>query len=150
MEKVVFKTNLTIFEYRRDSIYMSQRHSKLAINQTGPFGKIQQREIAYFNLVCDGTLGGTVDFASTLSNVNNNVKISNLLEFLVMLLFSSHCSHPIIICRKLHNYENIHWRDSFSITSKNLWQKSFFPFHLQFCKNILEWLFPMNLPLASR
>ena len=29
--------------------HMSQRHSKLSINQRKPSGKMQQREIAYFN-----------------------------------------------------------------------------------------------------
>ena len=48
-------------------------------------------------LVNDGNLRSTVDFALALSNVNN-VKIPDLLLFLVMLLFSSLCSNPKIIC----------------------------------------------------
>ena len=76
---------------------------------------MSQRDIACFNLVDDGTLKSRADFASTLSNVND-VEISDLLEFLVMLLFSSHCSHQKIIYRKLQYYENIHGGDSFLIT----------------------------------
>ena len=45
-----------------------------------------------------------------------NIKISDLLEFLAMLLFSSLCSHPKIICRKLQDHQNIHTGDSFLIT----------------------------------
>ena len=37
-----------------------------------------------------------------------NVKISDLLEFLVMLLFSFLCSHPKRIYRKLQDFENSH------------------------------------------
>ena len=44
-------------------------------------------------LVDDETLRSTADFTSALSNVNN-VQISALLEVLVILLFSSPCSHP--------------------------------------------------------
>ena len=48
-------------------------------------------------LVNDGTVRSTADFSSALSNVNN-VKTSDVLEFLVMLLFFSLCSHSKIIC----------------------------------------------------
>ena len=52
------------------------------------------REIAYFNF---GTLRSTANFALALSNVIN-VKISDLLAFLLMLLFSSLCYYPEIDC----------------------------------------------------
>ena len=45
----------------------------------------------------DGTLRNAVDFSSAFSNVNN-VKISDLLAFVVMLLFSSICSQLKIAC----------------------------------------------------
>ena len=51
-------------------------------------GKCSNRKLCTSALVNDGTLRGTSDFASALSNANN-VKISDLLECLVMLLFSS-------------------------------------------------------------
>ena len=50
------------------------------------FGKISQRKLRTSTMVNDGTLRSTADFTSTLSNVNN-VKISDLLEFLVLLFF---------------------------------------------------------------
>ena len=59
----------------------------------------------------------SADFASALSNVNN-VKISDLLAFHVVLLFFSLYSHLIFATeaytsRKLQNYENIHGENSF-------------------------------------
>ena len=72
------------------------------------------------------TVRSTAGFASALSNVNN-VKISDLLEVFVMLLFSSLCFHLRIICRRLQVYENIHGGDSFLITEKNC-GRSFFRF----------------------
>ena len=66
-------------------------------------------------LINDGTLRSTADFLSALSNVNN-VKMSDLLEFLVMLLFSSLCPHSKIIYGGgvyFQDYENIHGGDSF-------------------------------------
>ena len=77
-------------------------------------------------LVNDGTLRSTANFASKLRNVNN-VKIADLLEFPVMLLFSSHCSHPKIICRKLQDYENINGGYCFLMTLK-ISGRIFFPF----------------------
>ena len=84
-------------------------------------GKCSKGKLRNSSLVNDGTLRSTANVASVLSNVNN-VKVSNLLEFLVMLLFFSLCSYPKIICRKLQDYgEIIFW----------------FHFHLQLCKNYL-------------
>ena len=88
-----------VFTYDRP-FHMSQKHSKLSMNQTEPFGKIYQQEIAYFKLWFMTTLRSTADFASALSNVNN-VKITDLFEFLVMFWFSCLCSHKKINCRKL-------------------------------------------------
>ena len=59
-------------------------------------GKYSNAKLRTSTLINDGTLRSTADFASTLSNINN-VKISDRLEFLVMLLFFSHFSHPKII-----------------------------------------------------
>ena len=66
--------------------------------------------------------------------------MSDLLDLLVMLLFSSHCSQLKIICGKLQGYENIHGGDSFLITLKKSLVEVFLHFHLQFFENILEWL----------
>ena len=90
-------------------IFTSQRHSKLSMNQ------VATRNCVSSTLVNVETLRSKADFTSTFSNANK-VKISDLLEFLVMLLFSSHCSHPKITCRKLPDHENIHAGDSFLIT----------------------------------
>ena len=79
-------------------------------------------------LANEETLKSTADFVSALRNANN-VKIFDLLEVLVMLLFSSLCSHTKVFCRKLQDYENIHWGGVS------------FHFHLQLCKSILEWTF---------
>ena len=82
-------------------------------------------------LVNEGTLRSTAVFSSTLSNVNK-VKISDLLEFLVMLLFSSLFSQTKTICRKLQDMKKSMGEFFFDRIS--------FHFHLQLCKNILEWL----------
>ena len=81
------------------------------------FGKCSNGKLRTSTLANNKTLRSTADFASALSNVNN-VKISDLLEFLVMLLFSSFCFQSKIICRKLHDFENIHGRDSSLITCR--------------------------------
>ena len=73
-------------------------------------GKCSKRNLRTSTLVNGGTLRSTADFASALRNVNN-VEISDLLEFFVLLLVSSLCSHLKIICRKLQEYENIHGGD---------------------------------------
>ena len=57
-------------------------------------GKCSSRKLCTWTLVNVETLRSTADFASALSNVNK-VKISNLLEFLVMLLF-----FPFVLTRK--------------------------------------------------
>ena len=57
-------------------------------------GKCSNRKLRTSTLANDGTLRSTGDFPSALSNINN-VKISNLLEFLIMPLFSS-----LILTRK--------------------------------------------------
>ena len=51
-------------------------------------GKCSNEILSALSLLDDGTLGTTAKFASALSIVNI-VKISDLLAFLVMLLFSS-------------------------------------------------------------
>ena len=56
-------------------------------------GKCSNGKLRTLTLANDGTLRSPADFASALSYINN-VKISDLLEFLVMLLFSSLCSRP--------------------------------------------------------
>ena len=56
-------------------------------------GKNSNGELRNSTLVNDGTLRSTADFASALSNVNN-VKISDLLEFLLMLFFFSPLFSP--------------------------------------------------------
>ena len=62
------------------------------MNQTEPSGIMQQRESGCLTLVNNGTLRNTDDFALTLTNVNN-VNISDLVVFLVILFLSSICSH---------------------------------------------------------
>ena len=100
-------------------------------------------------LVIDGTLRSTAHFASALINVNN-VKISDLLEFLVTLLFSSLCSHPKIIYRKqVQDYENIHGGNSFLITFNNLWKRFISIFTCNFAKTYRNGYFPMKLPLVT-
>ena len=122
-------------EHKTDHCWISKRQKHWHLNMTDLFtrrrdiprwpwikhdrlGKCSNGKLHTSTLVNDGTLRSkqsTADFASALSNVNN-VKISNLLEFIVMLLFSSLCFHPKIICRKMQDYENIHRKDSFLIT----------------------------------
>ena len=99
-------------------------------------------------LVNYGTLRSTTDFPSAHSNVNI-VEIFDLLEFLVMLLFSILCSHPKIIYRKLQDYENIHGGYYFLTTQKNLWKKFLSICTFNFAKTYLNGYFPMKLPLVT-
>ena len=104
-------TQLSIVEYRRDKklgIYIWRTFSHVAetasclwTKQTY-LGKCSDENLRTSTLVNDGTIRSTTDFASALNNVDN-VKISDLLEFLVMLLFFSLYSHPKIICRELQD-----------------------------------------------
>ena len=122
-------------EHKTDHCWISKRQKHWHLNMTDLFtrrkdipscpwikqshlGKCNNGKLHTSTLVNDGTprsTQSTADFASALSNVNN-VKISDLVEFVVMLLFCSPCSHPKMICRKLQDYENTHGRDSFLIT----------------------------------
>ena len=101
-------------------------------------GKCNSGKLNTSTLVNDGTIRSTADFTSALRNANN-LKITDLFEFLVIFLFSSLCSHPKIICRKLQDYKNIHGGDSFDNLKKSL-VEVYFHFHLQLFKNIPEWL----------
>ena len=103
-EKVVLQIKLTLnieetetlaFTYDRP-FHKSQRHSKLSMKQSH-LGNYNNGKLRTSTLVNEGTLRSKADFASALINVNN-VKIYDLLEFLVMLLFYSLCSHPKNIC----------------------------------------------------
>ena len=102
-EKVVLKIKLTIGR----PFDTSQRHIKL---HRVIWGKYSNGKLRILTLVYDGTLRSTTGFASALSNVNN-VKIFDLLEFLLMLLFSFICYR-----QSAESWENIHGRDSFLIT----------------------------------
>ena len=66
------------------------------MNQTEPFGENSDKKLRASTLVNDETLRIIADFASALSNANN-VKISDLLAFLVIVFYSSYCFHPKII-----------------------------------------------------
>ena len=55
-------------------------------------GKFNNKKLRALILVNDGSLKNKADFASALDNVNN-VKITDLLAYVVILLFSSICSH---------------------------------------------------------
>ena len=79
---------------------------------------------------------------SALGNVNN-VKISDLLAFVVMLLFPlfvftwKSLVVEVFTSRKFQGYEIIYGGDCFAITLKNQWH---FHFHLPLRKTILEQL----------
>ena len=89
---------------------------------------------------------------SALGNINN-VKISDLLAFVVILLF------PLFVLtwkflvveestsRKLQDYENIYGGDSFTITLKNQWH---FYFYLPLRKTKLEQLLSYEVTLARK
>ena len=103
-------------------------------------------------LVKDGTLRSIADFASALSNVKNvnnvkNVKTSDLLAFLVLMLFSffvltrKSFAAEAYTSRKFQNYENIHRGDKLLFDNlKTFLAEVSFHFHLQLCKNIFECL----------
>ena len=101
-EGVTYLVKLTTFEKRRDrdigiSIWKSFSH----VSNTYQMAHEPKRYIceneATKNCALDGTLRNTAYFPSALGNVNN-VMISDLLAFVVMLLFSSICSHLKITC----------------------------------------------------
>ena len=124
------ETETLAFTYNRP-FHTSQRHSKLSMNHLKIWkhlGKCTNGKLPNSSLVNDRFRIST-----------NNVKISDLLEFLLILLFSSLWSHPKTICRKLQDYENIHGGDSFLITWKNIWQKILSIFTCNFAKAV-EWL----------
>ena len=100
-------------------------------------------------LINEGTCRSTADFASALSNVNN-VKTSDLLAFLVMLLFSSLCSHPKIIWSGGSPFNKV------ARLWKHPWERFFFDnlkksiFNGNFAKTYLNGYFPMKLPLVRK
>ena len=104
-EKVVLKIKLTIVEHWRDrniGIYIWPTFSHVEETscpgtKQSHLGKCSHGKSRASTLFNYRILRSTTDFASALGSANN-VEISDLLEFLVMLLFSSLCSHPKIIC----------------------------------------------------
>ena len=98
-EEVVLKKKLTISEYRRDRSIAIYIWIKLFMNlsnfswiKQSHREKLSNTKLRAWILVNDGILRNKADFVSALDNVNN-VKISDLLAFVVILLFSSICSH---------------------------------------------------------
>ena len=100
--KWYLRKKLTIFEYRRErniSIYIWLTFS------LSNFSWIKQSHLEEFSntklrawiLVYDRALRNKADFASPLNNVSN-VKIYDLLVFVVILLFSSICCYLKIAC----------------------------------------------------
>ena len=162
-EKVILKKKLTIFEYWRDrniGIYMCLTFSH---DVTLNFSWTKQRHLEKFSneklrawiLVNDGSLKNKADFASALDNVNN-VKISDLLAYVVILLFSSICSHLKITCGgDVHFYKVVrlwkHPRGKFFYSNfkKSLTEVSFY-FYLQLCKTILGGLLSYEVTLVRK
>ena len=106
-EKVVLKKKLTIFEYWRDrniGIYMCLTFSH-DVNTCQIFHelnrdiseKFSSKKLCAWILVNGGSLKNKADFAPALDSVNS-VKISDLLAYVVIFLFSSICSHLKIAC----------------------------------------------------
>ena len=96
-EKVVLKKKLTIFEYRRDRsigiyIWLTFSLSNFSWIEQSHQEKFSNTKLRAWILVNDGILRNKDDFISALDNVNN-VKTSDLLAFVVILLFSSISSH---------------------------------------------------------
>ena len=138
MEKVALKIKLTIFEYQRDrniGIYI--------IKQSHP-EKYSQTKLHTSTLVNDGSLRSTADFASALSNVNN-VKISDLLAFIVIFVFLSLFSPENHLQNVTRLYKHPLGRLCF-VLKKSLIEV-FFHLHLHLC---LNGYFPMKLPLARK
>ena len=95
MENVVLKIKLTIVECWRDrniGIYILPTFLPVAEIPSCPWtkqshlGKCSNGKLRNWTSFYDKTLRSTANFASVFSNVNN-VKILDLLEFLVRLLF---------------------------------------------------------------
>ena len=72
------------------------RYIPYCIIQQSHLGQYNNGKLCTATLINDETLRSVADFASPLISVNN-VKISDLLAFLLMLLFSSLSSHLKII-----------------------------------------------------
>ena len=119
------ETETLAFTYDRP-FHTSQRHSKLSMNQTEPFGKMQQRDIAYFNFGWWRTLRSTADLASC--------EISDLLvilEFVVFLLLLSHENYLQKVARlwkypwgkfSLDNLKKISSKSFFRFSPATLWK----------------------------
>ena len=101
-------------------------------------GKCSSGKLRTWTLVNVETLRSTTGFASALSNVNK-VKISNLLEFLVMLLFS-----PLFLpenhLQKVARLWKHPWKRFFFDNLKKSLLEVPLHFHLQPWRSILEWL----------
>ena len=163
-EKVVLKKKLFIFEYRRDrniSIYIWPTFShvantyQIAQESNSTMGKCSNKKLRTWNLINDGTLRNTADFASAIGHVNY-VKISDFLAFVVMLLFSSICSHlKIAFGGGPHFYKVARlWKHPWGSFFYNSFKKSLavvsFYFHLQFRKTILKRLLCYEVNLVRK
>ena len=117
-------------------INLFTRHSDITScpwTKQSHLGKCSTWELSTSALVNDKALSSTADFASALSNVNS-LKMSDLLEFPVMLLFSSPCSHPKIICKKVVRLWKNSWGRFFFANLKSSPVEVSLHVHLQFCK----------------
>ena len=102
-----------VFTCRRDKQVVHEPNSHL--------GKFSNGKLRTSTLVNDGTLRSTAEFVSAISNVSI-VKISDLLEFLVMFLFSSLCFQKVA---RLLKYP---WGRIFFGNLKKISGRNFFPF----------------------
>ena len=66
--------------------HMSQRHSKLSINQRKPSGKCSNGKLRTSTLVNDVTLRSIANFVSALSNVRMLIMLE-ILRYLICLRF---------------------------------------------------------------
>ena len=110
-------------------------------------GKCSNGKLRTLTLVNDGTIKSTADFASALSNVTN-VKISDLLKFLVMLLFYQFVLTQKSFAKSCKIMKTSMRRFFFESFKKSLVEVPFH-FHLQLCKSILEWLLSFEVTSSN-
>ena len=109
--------------------------------------KFSNEKLRAWILVNDGTLGNKADFASALDNVNN-VKISDLLEFVIILLFSSICS-PFTLLESCKLLKHPRGRFFYNKFKKSLAEVSFYVY-LQLFKTILKCLLSYEVTLVRK
>ena len=120
--------------------HMSQRHSKLSINQQSHLGKCSEGKLRISALVNEGTLRSTADFASAL--ICSNIWCGCISCSIVV--FFPFYGPKINCCETYRSKVARLWKHPlgrfFFDNFKNYLVEFSLHFHLQLCKKVFEWL----------